>query len=159
MSEQGYPIVVTKLSEEEGGGYLAFAPDLPGCMTDAETPEAAVQGIQSAIGEWLDESERMGRAAPEPGSAAEKVQHDHEAARQERRQLYDTLKSQANVIKKQERLLKEARKEVERVQAATDALIETESSSDEVILGGVWVVPTALVGSYALGKRKQRLLS
>ncbi|PPQ34339.1 hypothetical protein CCS01_11245 [Rhodopila globiformis] len=54
------------LPEDEGGGYLAVAPDLLGCMADGATEEAAIADIRSAIGEWIDEAKRLGREVPEP---------------------------------------------------------------------------------------------
>ena len=46
MSKLECPIVVEPLPIEEGGGFLATAPDLPGCMSDGATPEEAVSNIQ-----------------------------------------------------------------------------------------------------------------
>jgi len=60
-----YPIVIDPLPE--GGGFLASVPDLPGCMTDAETPEAALQRVRGAIDEWIDEARRLGKPVPRPG--------------------------------------------------------------------------------------------
>ena len=54
MSRLEYPIVVEPLSVEEGGGFLATVPDLPGCMSDGATPEEAVSNIQDAIAAWID---------------------------------------------------------------------------------------------------------
>ena len=33
------------LHAEDGGGYLAVVPDLPGCMSDGDTPAEAVQNV------------------------------------------------------------------------------------------------------------------
>ena len=41
MMTQQHRIEVRRLTEEEGGGWLATFPDLPGCMSDGETPEEA----------------------------------------------------------------------------------------------------------------------
>lgn len=40
MRAEDYPIEVRPLAEEDGGGFLATFPDLPGCMADGETPGA-----------------------------------------------------------------------------------------------------------------------
>ena len=37
MSRLEYPIVVEPLPIEDGGGFVATVPDLPGCMSDGET--------------------------------------------------------------------------------------------------------------------------
>ena len=42
MHNLRYPVIVSPLSEEDGGGFLATVPDLPGCMSDGETPEEAI---------------------------------------------------------------------------------------------------------------------
>lgn len=69
MTNAFYPILVEELSEEDGGGFLARAPDLYGCQSDGETAQEAVANAQAAIGEWCDEMVRLGRPLPEPGSA------------------------------------------------------------------------------------------
>lgn len=35
-ADRPYRIVVQPLPAEDGGGYLAYVPDLPGCMADGE---------------------------------------------------------------------------------------------------------------------------
>jgi predicted RNase H-like HicB family nuclease len=65
-----YPVVVEPLSVEDGGGFLATAPDLPGCMSDGETPEEALRSVQEAIAEWIEEARRLGREVPKPSRKA-----------------------------------------------------------------------------------------
>lgn len=48
-----YPVVLQPLSEEEGGGWLAQIPDLPGCVSDGETPEEALRAVEEAQDAWL----------------------------------------------------------------------------------------------------------
>lgn len=66
MSDLAYTVIVEPLPEAEGGGFLASVPDLPGCMTDAETPEAALAAVRGVIDEWIAEARRLGRAVPQP---------------------------------------------------------------------------------------------
>jgi antitoxin HicB len=66
MSNLAYAVIVEPLPEAEGGGFIASVPDLPGCMTDAETPEAALVAIRSVIDEWIAEAKRLGRVVPLP---------------------------------------------------------------------------------------------
>jgi antitoxin HicB len=54
------------LSEDDGGGFVTIAPDLPGCMSDGETAEEALASIQDAISAWLDEAKAVGRSIPVP---------------------------------------------------------------------------------------------
>jgi len=63
-----YPIVVRPLAAEDGGGWLAEAPDLPGCMTDGDTAEAALADMENAIAEWIDAAEQLGQPVPKPNS-------------------------------------------------------------------------------------------
>lgn len=57
-----YPIVVVPLTEENGGGFAAYAPDLYGCMSDGATEEESVANLREAILEWIDEAIRLKRS-------------------------------------------------------------------------------------------------
>lgn len=63
-----YRITVETLTPEDGGGYLAWVPDLPGCMSDGETPEEAMRNCREAIGEWIGHAIRQGKQIPAPTS-------------------------------------------------------------------------------------------
>jgi antitoxin HicB len=65
-----YPVVVEPLPSEDGGGFLATVPDLPGCMSDGESPEEALRSVQDAILEWIDEARRLGHEVPKPSKRA-----------------------------------------------------------------------------------------
>jgi antitoxin HicB len=65
-----YHIEVRPLPQNEGGGYLASVPDLPGCMSDGDSAAEAVQNAKQAIVEWIEEAERLGHKIPEPSQAA-----------------------------------------------------------------------------------------
>lgn len=73
-----YPIIISPLSDEEGGGFVGVAPDLVGCMSDGETQEEALANTHLAIIEWLATHERRGLTAPEPGSAGRREREKHE---------------------------------------------------------------------------------
>jgi predicted RNase H-like HicB family nuclease len=62
----GYSIVVRPLSDEEGGGFLATVPDLPGCKSDGETIEEARANVADAIVAWIWAAQQMGREIPAP---------------------------------------------------------------------------------------------
>ena len=66
MSELRYPVVVSPLSQEDGGGFLATVPDLPGCMSDGNTPEEAITNVQDAISCWIEAAQDVGRPVPAP---------------------------------------------------------------------------------------------
>ena len=61
-----YKVVIEKLSEEDGGGFLATVPELPGCMSDGETRAEALTNVEDAIATWLHCARKMGRTIPEP---------------------------------------------------------------------------------------------
>ena len=69
MRKPEYAVVIEPLSEEEGGGFLATVPDLPGCASDGETREEAARNVEDAIACWLEEARALGRAIPEPRPA------------------------------------------------------------------------------------------
>ncbi len=37
MAKLEYPVIIEPLPQDEGGGFVALVPDLPGCMSDGET--------------------------------------------------------------------------------------------------------------------------
>ena len=61
-----YPILIEPLPQKEGGGFVASVPDLPGCMSDGETPEQAIANVQDAISAWIEAAEAMRRQIPRP---------------------------------------------------------------------------------------------
>lgn len=66
MKRREYSILIEPLSPEDGGGFVATVPDLPGCMSDGETPEEAMHNATDAIEEWIDASRALGRDVPKP---------------------------------------------------------------------------------------------
>ena len=46
--------------------YLVEVPELPGCMADGDTPEAALAMAQEVISLWIETAESLGRSVPEP---------------------------------------------------------------------------------------------
>lgn len=70
MHSLEYPVIVSPLSDEDGGGFIATVPDLPGCMSDGETPAEAIENVQDAIEEWLDLARKLGRDIPVPSAVS-----------------------------------------------------------------------------------------
>ena len=66
MKHLEYPVVIEPLSKDDGGGFAAIVPDLPGCMSDGETPEEAIANVQDAILAWMEAASDMGRTVPAP---------------------------------------------------------------------------------------------
>jgi antitoxin HicB len=63
-----YPVEIGRLADGEGGGYLAMVPDLPGCMSDGETPEEALKNVQEAITSWIEAAKGWKMDIPKPSS-------------------------------------------------------------------------------------------
>jgi antitoxin HicB len=70
MPVHEYRIILEPLSQEDGGGWLAQVPQLPGCMSDGETPEEAAHNVQDAIAAWIEEARATGREVPPPARHA-----------------------------------------------------------------------------------------
>ena len=66
MADLDYPVLIEPLRAEDGGGFFATVPDLPGCMSDGETAEEALANIRAAIAEWILEAQELGRPVPPP---------------------------------------------------------------------------------------------
>lgn len=62
-----YPFELRPLDDEEGGGWLIAFPDLPGCMSDGETPEEAIANGRDAVSAWIEAAREAGRQIPRPG--------------------------------------------------------------------------------------------
>jgi len=66
MTRLTYPVVIEPLPPEEGGGFLALVADLPGCMSDGESPGEAVANVQDAIETWIEAANDLGHDVPAP---------------------------------------------------------------------------------------------
>lgn len=70
MTHLQYPVIISPLPSDEGGGFIATVPDLPGCMSDGATPEEALANVQDAIAVWIEAARDMGRNVPPPSRSA-----------------------------------------------------------------------------------------
>lgn len=66
-----YPFEIRPLSQEDGGGFLITFPDLPGCMSDGETPEEAIREGRDAFRCWMQAHIEDQRPVPPPNSGGE----------------------------------------------------------------------------------------
>ncbi|MDP1607111.1 MAG: type II toxin-antitoxin system HicB family antitoxin [Rhodocyclaceae bacterium] len=64
---EDYPLEIRPLTADEGGGFLATFPDLPGCMADGESPEEAIEDARGAFAAWMAAHVEDGRPVPVPG--------------------------------------------------------------------------------------------
>lgn len=54
------------ISGDDVDGYLAEAPELPGCVTAGETVEEAERMLRDAMEGWIEFALRAGDPIPEP---------------------------------------------------------------------------------------------
>lgn len=64
MNIRGYDVEVQPLADHLGGGFVAFAPALKGCLSDGATREQATAHLEDAINCWLAAAERKERGIP-----------------------------------------------------------------------------------------------
>ena len=69
MDIRDYEVVIQHLSDEDGGGYLALVPELPGCMADGDTRAEALGRIEDAMLTWAFTAGELGRQIPAPRRA------------------------------------------------------------------------------------------
>ncbi|WP_232629558.1 type II toxin-antitoxin system HicB family antitoxin [Methylobacterium sp. Leaf118] len=69
MNDLTYPVVIAPLTAADGGGFAATVPDLPGCMSEGETPEEALRNVRDAIEAWIEKAHELGHAIPQPSHA------------------------------------------------------------------------------------------
>lgn len=50
----------------EDNAFVAEIPELPGCMADGDSPQAALEAIQIIAKEWIETARELGRPIPEP---------------------------------------------------------------------------------------------
>jgi len=61
-----YQVLIEPLAEEDGSGFVASVPDLPGCMSDGASPEEALARVQDAIAAWIEAARELGHPVPSP---------------------------------------------------------------------------------------------
>ena len=59
-----YRLEIIPATEE--GGYVALFPELPGCITCADTLEDVIEDVMDAKRVWLESELEMGAEIPEP---------------------------------------------------------------------------------------------
>ena len=55
---------------EEDSAFLAEVPELPGCIADGATQEAALKNAREAATLWIETAQLLGRKIPLPGTAS-----------------------------------------------------------------------------------------
>lgn len=75
IQADAYPVVFTSLQPEEGGGFLASFPDLPGCYSHGMTRAEALERSSGAVQLWAKAARERGLAVPKPNSAGDSSGH------------------------------------------------------------------------------------
>ena len=65
-----YPFTIRPLTDSEGGGFAIGYPDLPGCISDGETPAEALRHGSDAVRAFLLSCAKHGDPLPTPGAAS-----------------------------------------------------------------------------------------
>ncbi len=65
-----YPFTIRPLAESDGGGFAIEYPDLPGCISDGETPEEALVNGSDAVKAYLLDCAKHGDTIPKSGAAS-----------------------------------------------------------------------------------------
>ncbi len=66
MTQSKHKYLIEVFWSDEDGGYIAIAPDLPGCSAYGDTPTETIQEMEDAMASWLQAWASLGRALPEP---------------------------------------------------------------------------------------------
>jgi len=61
-----YEVTLRPLTDEEGGGWLATIPALPGCTGDGASEMEAIKDVRLAALEWADAAMADGDPIPAP---------------------------------------------------------------------------------------------
>jgi antitoxin HicB len=64
-----YRVFVERLAPQLGGGFVSYAPELMGCVSDGATPDEALHNIYDAIACWIESAQESGQAIPAPSTA------------------------------------------------------------------------------------------
>jgi antitoxin HicB len=61
---RSYRVFVEPLAPDLGGGFVSYAPDLIGCVSDGLTPDEALHNIYDAIACWIEAATANGEPIP-----------------------------------------------------------------------------------------------
>ncbi len=53
------------LYQDEDGVWIAEVPSLPGCGSDGETRDEAIENVREAIDLWIEDAQARGEVIPE----------------------------------------------------------------------------------------------
>jgi predicted RNase H-like HicB family nuclease len=80
---------------EEDDGFVAIAPDLPGCSAIGDTQHEALAELQDAIAAWIEAARAAGNPIPPPSHPAREADYSGKILLRMPRDLHGRLASQA----------------------------------------------------------------
>lgn len=134
MTKNSYEIVISPLSEEDGGGFIAQVPDLFGCMADGETREEAAANIADAVEAWKLAVAKDGKEIPEPGAARAAFELRDQKVVEALEGHTELIEAQQKLIDEQSKMLASLRDQVRQQKNVTPT---------RVTLTGGWHSPVA----------------
>ena len=140
-----YPVAISAIGDADGGGYMALAVDLKGCMAGGETRAEALENLKSAILEWTDEAVRLGRRVPAPGEAIARAHKEHKS-------LMDLLQKQDSLLAEQTEAFEKQRDELARLREQLLSL-SSQSQSDDAEPDGALADPCLVTIAGSRGGR------
>lgn len=93
MDTNRYPAQVFWSDDDEG--YIAIAPDLPGCSAFGEDQQEALAELQHAIAAWIEAANAVGNPVPAPSKPAERITHSGKVLVRMPRELHAGLAKSA----------------------------------------------------------------
>lgn len=129
MTKNRYEVVISPLSEEDGGGYIVHVPDLFGCVADGETREEAVASIDDAIESWKLVMAEDGKEIPEPGAARAKFESREN-------KVDETLKAYVELVDTQKELIEQQNKALDSLRS--QLLNHETSARSSITYTGSW---------------------
>jgi antitoxin HicB len=61
-----FPYRIVVCWSDEDSSYIAEVPELPGCMADGPSPEAAIKEVKKAVRLWIEVAKKEKREIPRP---------------------------------------------------------------------------------------------
>jgi predicted RNase H-like HicB family nuclease len=89
QASKRYPVSVFWSDEDEG--FVAIAPDLPGCSAFGETAEEALRELDPAMEAWLEATVKAGNPIPKPSTPPTDHQHSGKVLLRMPRELHTQL--------------------------------------------------------------------
>lgn len=59
-----YEVIIYWSQEDQA--FIAEVPELPGCASDGQTYQEALQNVEVVIDEWIETAKELGRPIPTP---------------------------------------------------------------------------------------------